>query len=66
MTRLLLVTAAALTVTACMNAEDADRFERAQDRADLENPDQQRSGEETRAPSDPSYRHEAPFDVDRD
>lgn len=63
--RIIFAVAAGLFVTACGNEQDAARFERVEDRAEIENP----NFEDTREappPSDPGYRHEAPLHVDQE
>lgn len=63
--RILMATAIMLTLAACGDDQDSARFERIEDRAEIENPNLEDT-REAEPPSDPGYRHEAPLHVDED
>ncbi|MBA3999463.1 MAG: hypothetical protein C0461_02610 [Brevundimonas sp.] len=57
--------AAILCLAACGNEQESARFERVEERADIENPNPEDTSERDGS-ADPGYRHEAPFHVDQD
>lgn len=63
--RIIPVMLATLLIVSCGNEQDAARFERVEDRAEIENPNLEDTREKG-APADPGYRHEAPLHVDQD
>ena len=63
--RIMLVAATTLLVAGCGSDQESARFERMEDRADIENPTLDETREE-RGSADPGYRHEAPLHVDQE
>ena len=63
--RIMLGFAATLFVAGCGSEQDSARFERMEDRADIESPAVDDTREQLDS-ADPGYRHEAPLHVDQE